>query len=410
MDRVILHCDCNGFFASVECIDRPELKDVPMAVAGDPKNRTGIILAKNELAKGYGIKTAETVYAAKRKCPGLVLVPPRHRRYQEVSRRVNQVYLRYTDQVEPFGIDESWLDVTGSLSLLRTTGPRLADELRAVVWEEIGVTISVGVSFCKILAKMGSDLKKPDATTVLTRENFRDRIWPLPAGDLMFAGRSTVQILEKHGMKTIGDIARAQREDLMKLLGKGGELLWSYANGVDEDPVRSSEHYEEVKSIGNGMTFPRDLVTMEELRAGVTMLADEVSTRMREHGVRCQTLAVQLKDPAMKTISRQTSLKTPTRLQAELIEQAMKLIRANWRAGAPVRALTLTASHLIPEDQDASQISLFEDEGAKRREKLEKLEDAVYKIRSRFGSDSISMGAPDAILGHTRRDQPEDED
>ena len=410
MDRVILHCDCNGFFASVELIDRPELRDVPMAVAGDPKNRTGIILAKNELAKGFGIKTAETVYAAKRKCPGLVLVPPRHRRYQEVSRRVNQVYLRYTDQVEPFGIDESWLDVTGSLSLLKTTGPRLADELRAVVREEIGITISVGVSFCKILAKMGSDLKKPDATTVLTRENFRDRIWPLPAGDLMFAGRSTVQLLEKHGMKTIGDIARAQRDELIKLMGKGGELLWNYANGIDEDPVRSAEHYEEVKSIGNGMTFPRDLMTMEELRAGITMLADEVSTRMREHGVKCQTLAVQMKDPALKTISRQATLKHPTRLQAELIEQAMKLIHANWRAGAPVRALTLTASHLIPEEQDASQLSLFEDEGAKRREKLEKLEDAVYKIRSRFGSESIRVGAPDAILGHTRRNQPEDDD
>ena len=410
MDRVILHCDCNGFFASVELIDRPELKDVPMAVAGDPKNRTGIILAKNEMAKGFGIKTAETVYAAKRKCPGLVLVPPRHRRYQEVSRRVNQVYLRYTDQVEPFGIDESWLDVTGSLSLLKTTGPRLADELRAVVREEIGITISVGVSFCKILAKMGSDLKKPDATTVLTRENFRDRIWPLPAGDLMFAGRSTVQLLEKHGMKTIGDIARAQRDELIKLLGKGGELLWNYANGIDEDPVRSAEHYEEVKSIGNGITFPRDLMTMEEVRAGVTMLADEVSTRMREHGVKCQTLAVQMKDPALKTISRQATLKHPTRLQAELIEQAMKLIHANWRTGAPVRALTLTASHLIPEEQVASQLSLFEDEGAKRREKLEKLEDAVYKIRSRFGSDSIRVGAPDAILGHTRRNQPEDDD
>ena len=410
MDRVILHCDCNGFFASVELIDRPELKDVPMAVAGDPKNRTGIILAKNELAKGFGIKTAETVYAAKRKCPGLVLVPPRHRRYQEVSRRVNQVYLRYTDQVEPFGIDESWLDVTGSLSLLKTTGPRLADELRAVVREEIGITISVGVSFCKILAKMGSDLKKPDATTVLTRENFRDRIWPLPAGDLMFAGRSTVQLLDKHGMKTIGDIARAQRDELIKLMGKGGELLWNYANGIDEDPVRSAEHYEEVKSIGNGITFPRDLMTMEEVRAGVTMLADEVSTRMREHGVKCQTLAVQMKDPALKTISRQATLKHPTRLQAELIEQAMKLIHANWRTGAPVRALTLTASHLIPEEQVASQLSLFEDEGAKRREKLEKLEDAVYIIRSRFGSDSIRVGAPDAILGHTRRNQPEDDD
>ncbi len=410
MDRTILHCDCNGFFASVECIDRPELKNVPMAVAGDPKNRTGIILAKNELAKAFGIKTAETVYAAKRKCPNLVLVPPRHRVYGEVSGRVNALYQRYTDQVEPFGIDESWLDVTGSLSLLNTTGPLLADEIRARVREEIGITISVGVSFCKILAKMGSDLKKPDATTVLTYENFRDRIWPLPAGDLLFAGRSTVALLEKHGIKTIGDIARAQREDLGKLMGKGGELLWNYANGIDDDPVRSVGHMEEVKSIGNGMTFPRDLVTMTEIKAGVSMLADEVSTRMRNHGVKCQTLAVHLKDPSMKTISRQMTLRHPTRLQAELIEQSMKLIQANWKAGAPVRALTITASHLIPEDQDASQLSLFEDDGTKKREKLEKLEDAVYKIRNRFGSDSISMGAPDALIGRSRRRHHDDED
>ena len=191
------------------------------------------------------------------------------------------------------------------------------------------------------------------------------------------------------------------------MLGKGGELLWNYANGIDEDPVRAAGQHEEVKSIGNGMTFPRDLVTMEELRAGVTMLADEVSTRMREHGLRCQTLAVHLKNPALKTISRQSALKNPTRLQAELIEQAMRLIRANWRAGAPVRALTLTASNLIPEDQDASQLSLFEDEHSKRREKLERLEDAVYKIRSRFGSDSIQVGAPDAILGRGRRHREE---
>jgi len=410
MDRVILHCDCNGFFASVECIDRPELKLVPMAVAGDPKNRTGIILAKNELAKGFGVKTAETVYAAKRKCPELTLVPPRHRRYLAVSRRVNAIYQRYTDQVEPFGIDESWLDVTGSLSLFKTTGPLLADELRERVREEIGITISVGVSFCKILAKMGSDLKKPDATTVLTRENFRERIWPLPAGDLMFAGRSTVQLLSRHSIKTIGDIALAPKEDLIKLMGKGGELLWNYANGIDDDPVRPVGFHEDVKSVGNGMTFPRDLTTAEEIRAGIQMLADEVSTRMREHGVRCQTVAVHLKDPSMKTISRQTSLTRPTRLQAELVDQAMRLIQAHWRTGAPVRALTLTASRLIPEDEDASQLSLFEDDGVRRREKLEKLEDAVYKIRARFGQDSIRAGAPEKLIDRNRLGKPEEKD
>jgi DNA polymerase-4 len=409
MDRVILHCDCNGFYASVECKDRPELRDVPMAVAGDPKNRTGIILAKNERAKAYGVKTAETVYAAKRKCPALVLVPPRHRRYQEISRAVNRLYLDYTDQVEPFGIDESWLDVTGSLSLLSTTGPLLADELRRRVREEIGITISVGVSFCKILAKMGSDLKKPDATTVLTRENFRERIWNLPAGDMLFAGRSTVTRLEKYGIRTIGDIARADREDLVRLMGKGGGQLWDYANGLDDAPVLPFDRHDEVKSVGNGMTFPRDLTTDEEIRAALSMLADEVSTRMRAHGVKCQTVAVHIKDPAMKTISRQTALRHPTRLQAELTEQAMRLVRAHWRPDAPVRALTLTAAGLIPEDEDAAQLSIFGEDDERRREKLEKLEDAVYRIRSRFGPGSIKVGAPDAVLGRERPPEPGDE-
>jgi len=410
MDRVILHCDCNGFFASVEMIDRPELRNVPMAVAGDPKNRTGIILAKNELAKACGVKTAETVFSARRKCPQLVLVPPRHRVYHEISQRVNALYLQYTDQVEPFGIDESWLDVTGSLSLLKMDGREVADELRRRVREEIGITISVGVSFSKVMAKMGSDLKKPDATTVLTRENFRERIWPLPAGDLLFAGRSTVQLLERSGIRTIGDIACADRGDLAKMLGKGGELLWIYANGLDDDPVRPYDQREAVKSIGNGMTFPRDLMTTEEIRAGIAMLADEVATRMRRHGVKCQTVAVHLKDPSMKTISRQVKLKRPTRLQAELINEAMALIRAHWKSGAPVRALTLTAANLIPAEEDASQLSLFDEDAERKHEKLEKLEEAVFKIRSRFGEDSIRAGMPDAILGWERRGSADGEE
>lgn len=406
MDRTILHCDCNAFFASVECIDRPELKKVPMAVAGDPKNRTGIILAKNELAKGFGVKTAETVYAARRKCPGLVLVPPRHHLYRQVSDRVNALYQRYTDQVEPFGIDESWLDVTGSLRVLNADGPALADELRERVRGEIGITISVGVSFCKILAKIGSDLKKPDATTVLTRENFREKIWPLPAGDMLFVGRATGALLEKHAIRTIGDIARAGREDLIALLGKGGEALWRNANGLDDDPVRSVAQREPVKSIGNGMTFPRDLTSASELRAAAALLADEVSTRMRAHGVKCLTLQVQLKNPSMKSISRQVSLSNATRLQSEMIDQAMRLIRANWKEGAPVRAMTLTATHLIAEEEDSAQLSLFEDAEEKKRARREDLEDAVYHIRSRFGPDSISMGAPEVALGKKkRRDQ-----
>ena len=266
----------------------------------------------------------------------------------------------------------------------------------------------MGVSFCKILAKMGSDLKKPDATTVLTRENFREKIWPLPAGDLMFAGRSTVALLEKRGIKTIGDIARAEVDDLEKMMGKGGIQLWNHANGIDDEPVTPFDRLDEVKSVGNGLTFPRDLMTMEELRAGVAILADEVATRMREHFVKCQTVQVHIKDPSMKTISRQTTLQRPTRLQAELIDQVMKLIRANWRAGAPVRALTITATNLIPEDEDASQLSLFEDGSAKRLEKLEKLENVVYNIRTRFGPDSIKAGAPETVIGRERRGHQSD--
>jgi DNA polymerase-4 len=399
MDRTILHCDCNGFFASVECMDRPELKRVPMAVAGDPKSRTGIILAKNELAKGFGIKTAETVYAARRKCPQLVLVPPRHFRYREVSRQVNQMYQCYTDQVEHFGIDESWLDVSGSLKLLRTTGPQLADALRARVREQIGITISVGVSFCKILAKMGSDLKKPDATTTITRENFKKIIWPLPAGDLLFVGNTTAALLAKHSIRTVGDIARTDQAVLSSLLGKSGAMLWRYANGLDDDPVKSISEREALKSIGNGMTFPQDLTTRAEMRAGVTLLADEVAMRMRKHGVKCFTLQVHLKDKALKTTSRQVTLRCATQLHSELVNEAMKLISRYWREGTPVRAITLTAAGLIGEDEDCAQLTLFDDGQQARREKREKLEAAVYSIRNRFGTDSISMGAPKAVVG-----------
>ena len=230
-DRAVLHCDCNGFFASVECLDRPEYWSIPMAVAGDPRDRSGIILAKNELAKGYGIATAETVYSAMRKCPGLTLVPPRHWRYSEVSKLVNQIYLQYTDQVEPFSIDESFLDITGSLTYFHATARELANRIREQVKREIGITISVGVSFNKTFAKIASDMKKPDATTEITRENYRDALWALPIRDMLFIGRAGVEHLNSHGIETIGDLARMPREAAVSLLGKNGAGLWDNCNG-----------------------------------------------------------------------------------------------------------------------------------------------------------------------------------
>ena len=236
--RTVLHCDCNGFYASVECVRNPELKKVPMAVAGDPDSRHGIILAKNELAKKYNIQTAETIWKAKQKCPDLVLVRPHHDEYKKFSVIVNDIYKRYTDLVEPFGIDESWLDVTGSQKLFGD-GVTIADNMRNIVRTETGLTISVGVSFNKVFAKLGSDLKKPDATTVISKSNYKQLIYPLPVNTLLYVGNSTFHTLNSLNIKTIGDLANTDRNVLIKVLGKAGDMLYLYANGLDNDPVKS---------------------------------------------------------------------------------------------------------------------------------------------------------------------------
>ena len=237
-ERVILHCDLNSFFASVELLDKPTLRDVPVAVCGDPKSRHGIILAKNEPAKKMGVKTAETLWQARKKCPALVLLPPHHRLYEEYSRRVNEIYDRFTDLVEPFGIDESWLDVTGSLHLFGGDGKALADRIRATIREETGLTVSVGVSFNKVFAKLGSDMKKPDATTVIPAEGWQSMVWPLPLGDMLFAGRTATETLRKYGVETVGQLAACDPALPEQLLGKMGLQLWQYANGMDKSPVK----------------------------------------------------------------------------------------------------------------------------------------------------------------------------
>ena len=399
-DRVILHCDANGFYASVECLDNPALGQAPMAVAGDPEGRHGVILAKNELAKGYGVKTAETVWQARRKCPQLVLVPPRHSRYREISRLVNKIYLQYTSQVEPFGIDESFLDVTGSLALFGLDGEALAHRIRLQVKEQIGITISVGVSFNKVFAKLGSDMKKPDAVTVISRENYRDKVWPLPVSALLFVGGATRQALERHGVNTIGDLAGVDREEAAGWLGKSGEMLWHYARGLDEEPVKEYVQAEPVKSVGNGMTFRRDLLTEEEIRGGVRALTDEVAFRLRRYGLKCRTVQVHIKDPALKTISRQTTLARPTRLQRELYRAAMELIHAHWRPGAPIRALTVTGAGVIPDQEVYEQLSLLDD-GQEARRRQERLEEAVCQLRLKLMDPASSPWAcPGSDAGH----------
>ena len=280
-DRVILHSDCNGFYASVECLHHPEIRNNPVAVSGDAENRHGIILAKNEIAKKYNIKTGEAIWQAKQKCPDLITVPPHFDLYKRFSKMARRIYSEYTDKIEPFGLDEAWLDVTDNKNM---SGKEIALEINRRIKQELGITVSIGVSFNKIFAKFGSDYKKPDAITEITRENYRDIVWNCPAKDLLYVGRATGRKLESIGIYTIGDIATADVTLLRSYLGKWGYLIYGFANGYDSSPVAHMNENSEVKSIGNSTTTPKDMVTFNDVKQVIFVLCDSVCRRMREQG------------------------------------------------------------------------------------------------------------------------------
>jgi len=393
MDRIILHCDLNGFYASVELLNRPDLQDVPVAVCGDPSSRHGIILAKNEPAKKFGIQTAETIWQAKKKCPDLVLLPPHHDLYRIYSRKANAIYDEYTDLVEPFGIDESWLDITHTVHLFGGDPKALADTLRNRMKQELGLTLSVGVSFNKTFAKLGSDYKKPDATTVISRENWKKIVCPLPVGDLLYVGSAARKLLGQYNVKTIGQLAACSPDMLESLMGKMGRQLHEYANGLDQDPVRSRYNAEPVKSVGNGTTFPKNLTTRAEVLAGISVLADSVATRLRHHGLYANGIQVTVRDPSFHDRSRQKQLSSPTHLIRDLTAEAMELVETLWTPPSPIRALTVTAIHLAQEGDAYEQESLFSAASAPQKERQEKLEAAMDRIRGKYGSESIVFGA-----------------
>jgi len=390
MDKVILHSDLNGFYASVECLLYPEYANVPMAVAGNPENRHGIILAKNELAKKYNIQTAETIWKAKQKCPELLLVPPHRNEYTKYSKIVNNIYNEFTDLIEPFGIDESFLDVTGVTHLFGN-GKEIADKLRETVKERTGLTISVGVSFNKIFAKLGSDYKKPDATTVISKENYKEIVWPLPVTALLYVGKSVYAELQKMNVKTIGQLAALDKNILLRRFGKTGEILWEYANGFDDSPVRPFEDISAPKSVGNGMTFKRDLKTRDDIKLAVISLSEEVAFRLRRHGYKCNTVQINIKYFDFKSISRQKGVSKPTFLEHDIYESAMELVDSLGKSIKPIRTLTVTAANLIPADEAIEQLSLldFSVDNSIKHEKREKLEDALYNIRNKYGRDSV---------------------
>ena len=391
--RTILHCDCNNYFASVELLDHPELCNQPVAVAGDPEGRHGIILAKNMIAKKMGVQTAEPIWQARQKCPGLVLLEPHHEKYEAINRRINGIYLELTDQVEAFSIDESWLDVTGSRALFGD-GVTIADMLRRRIREEIGVTISVGVSDNKTWAKMGSDYKKPDATTLITRDNVRDILYPMPVEELLFVGHSSAQLLRSRGVTTIGMLAECDRQALVQWLGKQGDALWRMANGADDSPVRRWGEQDPVKSVGKGFTFPYDLVGREACRAGILPLCDSVASRLRQVNMKCRTVTLQIKNPQLKVISRQKTLDMPTCLTSTIYQTACEILHEAWPERAPVRLMTVTASGLVPQDAETPAQLSFLDEVKPDDPRRVTLEKTIDQVRSRFGRDAVHRATP----------------
>ena len=348
MSKVILHCDLNSFFASASCLSRPELKNVPVAVCGDVKKRHGIILAKNQLAKRAGVKTAQALWEAKSACPDLVMIPPEYPLYMELSETVTRIYERYTGKIEPFGIDECWLDITPTRSD-KDYGLGIAHDIRRTIRAETGLTVSVGVSWNKIFAKLGSDYRKPDAVTAISRENYQEIAWPLPCSDLLYVGRATKKKLNRVGINTIGDIATCPEPFIKSMLGKNGLTLHAFANGNDMSPVQSVDHTYGVKGIGNSMTTKHDLTSDVEVKQAFLILCEMVAYRARKKKLQGNVVCIYLRDKDLAHITRQISLARPTFIADEMVERAMALYKANWDAGQrPIRSIGVRITKLSP--------------------------------------------------------------
>lgn len=386
--RIILHCDCNSFYASVELLEYPDLREKPVAVCGDAESRHGIILAKNEAAKKYGIQTAETIWQAQRKCRELVLLSAHHEKYIAISKKINDIYKKYTDRVEPFSVDESWLDVTHTLHLFEKSGKDLADRIRREVQQEIGITISVGVSYNKVLAKFGSDYKKPNATTVIGKEELHSLVWPMPVERLLFVGGKTADTLHTMGISTIGQLAEASAEELFYFLGKQGPQLRHYARGEDTEPVHLAEEQREVKSVGNSMTFKRNLCSVQDRKIAVLALTDKVASRLRSHGLYAETVQISVKDPRLQVRSRQKKLPLATCLAKDMAKASMELLEETCAPGEEIRMLSVTAANLT-DNPGPAQLNFLEPQPAQRNRKQETLEKALDGIRKKYGRSAI---------------------
>ena len=402
MKRTILHSDLNAFYASVEMMLDPGLRGKAVAVCGSTEDRHGIVLAKSELAKKAGIKTGMVNWEARQKCPGLIMVHPNYEQYLKMSKLVRAIYYRYTDQVEPYGMDESWVDVSGSA--IMGSGEEIAEEIRQSVKEELGLTVSIGVSFNKIFAKLGSDMKKPDAITVITEDNFMEKVWPLPASDMIYVGRATTRKLEKYGVYTIGDIARTPPDTMKRWFGVNGIALWNYAAGLDTSRVMHREYESPIKSVGHGITSNRDVYTEEDAWLVILALSQDIGHRLRIHDLAAGGVQLTVKDNDLEYRQCQAQLRLPTQSPFEIAQEARRLLRANYRWEKPVRAITVRGISLIPQ-KNPLQWDFFND--AVRHEKRQAVDDTVDILRSRFGMNCI---IPSSLVKHTLTEKSDPHD
>lgn len=386
--RAILHSDLNSFYASVEMMLDPSLKGKAVAVCGSTENRHGIVLAKSDLAKKAGVKTGMVNWEARSLCKNLIVVPPQYDEYLKYSRMTKSIYDRYTDLIEPFGMDECWLDVTGSGTI--GTPMQIAEQIRQSVKEELGLTVSIGVSFNKIFAKLGSDMKKPDAITEITPENFRDKVWPLHCSEMIYCGPATTRKLEGFGINTIGDVAHADPMFLKAQLGINGVALWRYANGTDQSRVMHRDFVSPIKSVGHGITCVADLVNEREVFNVMLELSQDVGHRLRLHELSARGVQVYVRGNDLFGSQFQCRLPLKTQLPEELAAAGFKLFKERYRWEKNVRAVCIRATDLVPKNAP-EQLSMFDD--AVRRDRRERVFDAVENIRERFGKRAVTFAS-----------------
>ena len=383
-ERTILHSDMNSFYASVEMRLNPSLCRKAVAVCGATEDRHGIVLAKSEKAKKAGVKTGMVNWEAKKLCPDLVLVPPQYEQYLKFSKLAHQIYYRYTDLVEPFGMDECWLDVSSHVK----SGMAIAEEIRKSTREELGLTVSIGVSFNKIFAKLGSDMKKPDAITEITKENFKDKVWPLKASEMIYVGPATTKKLNSRCIYTIGELAACNPKLLERWFGINGIQLWRYANGTDESRVMHKDFISPVKSIGHGITCTADLVSEEDVWKVMLQLTQDIGHKLRLHKLKAAGVQVFVRTKDLNFYQFQTRLGFKTQLPNEIAAAAFDIFKQKYIWNTDIRAVTVRATNLEPQDE-AEQVSMFVDYN--KICKNEKVQDAIEEIRSRFGKGAVKM-------------------